>query len=213
MLDTGLAELALPLSDDVRERLVTLVELLAKWNRAYNLTAIRAPRDMLVKHVLDSLAVTGHVQGERVLDVGTGGGFPGLPLALAWPDRAFTLLDAAAKKIRFVARAAETLGLANVRAVHERIEAHDAGPGYTTVTCRAFSDLASIVRLAGPAVAPRGRILALKGRALSPGELQAAGSGWTALQQPVVVPLLTGERHVVTVTRAADPVPSGRSDA
>ena len=116
-LAEGLAALSLDLSDHVQHQLIDFLHLLVKWNRAYNLTAVRQPEQMVARHLLDSLVIGPYIQGPRILDVGTGAGLPGIPLALAYPDYQFTLLDSSGKKIRFVTQAVAELGLVNVDVV------------------------------------------------------------------------------------------------
>jgi 16S rRNA (guanine527-N7)-methyltransferase len=199
-LDAGLAALALQPSASQRTQLLALVPLLVKWSRAYNLTAVRAPADMVTRHLLDSLAAAPFVRGERVLDVGTGAGFPGLPLAIVQPDRAFVLLDSHAKKLRFVDHAVDALGLGNVRSVHARVERYSDEAGFDTVICRAFSSLADFVQGAGHLLAPGGVLLALKGR-LPDDELAALPAGWRAQAEPLEVPGLHEARHAIEITK------------
>ncbi|MCS6948546.1 MAG: 16S rRNA (guanine(527)-N(7))-methyltransferase RsmG, partial [Steroidobacteraceae bacterium] len=135
------AEIGLPLTPAQSVQLLALLDALEKWNRAYNLTAIAGRAAWLTHHVLDSLAVHGAVRGPRVADVGTGAGFPGLPLAIVQPAFQFTLIDANSKKIRFVEHAVHTLGLRNVAAQHARVETLHAAPPYDTVLARAFAPL------------------------------------------------------------------------
>jgi 16S rRNA (guanine527-N7)-methyltransferase len=178
------ATLEVPLSQEDAGRLLALLEELARWNRTYNLTAITDPQAMLTHHLLDSLAVHRHLQSEegtgvqaRVADVGTGAGFPGLPLAMVNPRMRFTLIDSSGKKIRFVAHAAHLLGLANVEALHARVEQLAPEAPFSTVVARAFAPLpqllARVARVCGPAT----RVLAMKGRPAEE-ELAAVPSDW-----------------------------------
>ena len=185
------------------ERLLTELE---RWNRKINLTAIRNPADMVAGHILDSLSVADYVKGPRVLDVGTGAGFPGLPLAIALPDFEFTLLDANSRKISFVRHAAGVLGLGNVTAVDARAEDYAPDEGFDTVTARALATVPEILGLAGRHVREEGVLLALKGR--NPAaelEPQNALSGWDYEVTDVTVPgLETHARHVVCLRRRVD---------
>ena len=122
LLQQGLREMGLNLAAPVQKKLLNFLKLLEKWNRAYNLTAIRDPEQMVPRHLLDSLTVLPYLQGSRVLDIGTGAGLPGIPLALARPDLEFTLLDSNAKKTRFATQALHELGLKNVVVQQERVE-------------------------------------------------------------------------------------------
>jgi 16S rRNA (guanine527-N7)-methyltransferase len=186
------------------ERLARLLLLLEKWSRAYNLTAIRDPRMMVVEHVLDALAIRPSLEGERIADVGTGAGLPGLILAVAEPSRHFTLLDASAKKLRFVRQAIAELGLRNVDVVHARVEDYAPDPGFDTVVCRAFAPLPRFVESSGHLISGDGKLLAQKG--LSPDdELAALPPGWAAAVEPLTVPDLAKTRHVVSVRRTEKP--------
>lgn len=180
--------------------LLTLLDELVRWNKAYNLTSITTPEEMVTHHLLDSLSVHRFLSGERIADVGTGGGFPGLPLAIANPARRFTLIDTVAKKIRFVAHAARTLGLANVEAQHARVETLDVAP-YDVVVARAFAPLPELLRLVAPLCGPDTRVLAMKGR--SPDEeIRGVSAEWhVAGATSVAVPRLREERHVVEIVR------------
>ncbi len=199
-LEAGVAELGLTIDSDVAGRLLELIRLLAKWNRAYNLTAITEPRDMLHKHVLDSLSLQPFLHGQRILDVGTGGGFPGLPLALLNPDREFVLLDSHAKKLRFIEQAAADLGLANVTTVHSRVEQYAPDQRFSSITSRAFASLEKIISWTEHLLEPGGHILAMKGH-LAPEELECAGDGWQIEVNAVVVPFIDGARHIVVIRR------------
>lgn len=202
-LEAGARELGVSLAPGAADALLALLDLLARWNRAYNLTAVDTPAEALTKHVLDSLAALRAVSGTRVLDVGTGAGFPGLPLAIVAPERQFTLLDSHRKKLRFVDQAAATLGLANVTTVHARAEDYAPERGFDTVTCRAFAPLSRFVAWAGHLVAPGGRLLALKGP-IGGDELAGVPEGWQTVCEPVVVPFLDGRRTLVVMTRDED---------
>lgn len=175
-LDQGLVASDLDLPAASRDRLIALLHLLTQWNKAYNLTALRSPAQQVAGHLLDSLAVLAHVPPGRLLDVGTGAGFPGLPLAIARPDMAHVLLDSNLKKTRFVQHAALTLGLRNVEVVRQRAEQYQPQQAFPVVVARAFAPLPRLLRLIGHLCAPGGRLLALKGPAASAelSDLQAA---------------------------------------
>ena len=205
LLDDGLAQLALPVSTAAASKLQAFIALLEKWNQAYNLTAVREPTQMVSRHVLDSLAVLPHVQGPRVLDIGTGPGLPGIPLALAKPEWHFTLLDANAKKTRFVTQAVAELKLQNVEVVQARVEKFAPTQRWDTVVTRAFGSLAEIVAAAGHLVAPHGRVVAMKG-VYPEEELAALPTGFQLKAvEALKVPQLEAARHVVIVapTKAA----------
>jgi len=199
VLDDGLARLGLPLAPDRVEALLRYLELLGKWSRTYNLTAVRHPATMVVRHLLDSLAVSGYVSGGRLLDVGTGPGLPGMVLAIARPALHCVLLDANGKKTRFCIQAAAVLGLSNVEVVQARIETYRSRQRFSSVTARAFGTVRELVDLTAPLCAPDGRVLAMKGA------YPAAEIGEVARVQecakviPLFVPGLDAERHLVVV--------------
>ena len=170
-------QLGVALDADMAEQLLRLLDELGQWNRAYNLTAIEDREAMVVTHLLDSLAAHADLAGERIADVGTGAGFPGLPLAIANPQRQFTLIDATAKKVRFVAHAARTLGLKNVQAVQARAEAMHPEQPFDTILARAVGSLAELAQLAQPLARPGTRLLAYKGRRPD-AELASLPAGW-----------------------------------
>jgi 16S rRNA (guanine527-N7)-methyltransferase len=199
-LSAGLATLNLAGADRER-KLLELVNLLAEWNARFNLTAITEPLAVVRKHVLDSLTVQPWVHGPRVLDLGTGAGFPGLPLAIVNPTLEFVLLDSTAKKLAFVREAARALALENVAAVHARAERY-SGPRAATVIARAVGDLSRLCGWSERLLAPGGSLVAMKGR-YPARELKAIPKGWLAvLVQKVAVPELADARHVVVLERA-----------
>ena len=160
----GLASLNLALPQQTQEKLLHYVTLVQKWNKVYNLTAVRDADQMLTHHLLDSLAVVPHVAAVKtILDVGSGAGLPGLPLALALPDARVTLLDSNQKKAAFLNQAVIELHLANVNVVCERVEKYQPRQRFDLVISRAFSALREFVVLAGSLVAPGGTLLAMKG--------------------------------------------------
>lgn len=186
---------------DVPARLATLLTELERWNRRMNLTAIRAPCDMITGHLLDSLVALPFIEGGRILDIGTGAGFPGLPLAVALPERSFTLLDSNARKIRFVEHAARQAGLSNVLAVHGRAEAYAPAERFTTVIARAVAPLSTLIEIAGHHVGEDGVFVALKGRRPAH-ELHDLPGTWQYMIEPLSVPgLEAGARHAVILRR------------
>jgi len=192
-------QLGVALDADMAERLLRLLDELRLWNRAYNLTAIEEREAMVVTHLLDSLAAHVDLAGERIADVGTGAGFPGLPLAITNPQRQFTLIDATAKKVRFVAHAARTLGLANAQAVQARAEAMHPEQPFDTILARAVGSLAELAQLAQPLARPGTRLLAYKGRRPD-AELASLPAGWQlAGVRAVQIPGLDAERCLVTL--------------
>lgn len=198
-LAAGLAKLGLALDAQAQKRLLAYLALLAKWNKVYNLTAVRETQKMLTQHVLDSLAVLPFIEGSTLLDVGSGAGLPGIPLALARPDLQVTLLDSNHKKTTFLRQACIELGLSNVSVVCERVEAWQPPQRFDTVISRAFSDLPEFVRLAGRLCRPGGTLLGMKG--LHPYDELAQLPPQVVLQQVVAldVPGLAAQRHLVVI--------------
>jgi len=189
-----------PLSLVDRQRLLAFVRLLVKWNAAYNLTAVRDPQEMITRHLLDSLVLLPYVQGPRVLDIGTGPGLPGIPLAIARPDCSFTLLDANAKKTRFVTQAVGELGLKNVEVVQARVENYRPEQKFDTLVARAFSSIAGMLTNARHLCAPGGRFLAMKG-VYPEGELAAIPSDFAVSEVVALkVPGLDAARHLAIIT-------------
>lgn len=201
VLARGVEALKLSLSGEQQADLLAFIVLIQKWNRVYNLTAITGLREMVVRHLLDSLAMAPHLHGPRVLDVGTGAGLPGIPLAIARSDLDFALLDRTAKKTRFVTQAVAELRLTNVRVVTRRVEQYHPVELYDTVISRAFSSLTEFALTAGPLLAPHGLLLAMKGRYPAE-ELAALPPGYCAEKAVRIdVPGLDEERHAVYLRR------------
>ncbi len=199
-LARGCTQMQLQLPEAAEQVLLEFLTLLAKWNATYNLTAIRTPTDMVSKHLLDSLSVLPFLQGRRIVDVGSGAGLPGLPLALACPDREFVLLDSNAKKTRFITHAAATLGLRNVQVVQKRAEDYRPEELFATVISRAFASLRDFVRRSGHLGAPHARFLAMKGR-LPEAELKSMPAGYAAEVHALRVPGLDAQRCVVEINK------------
>jgi len=195
-LDKGLRELGMALPPGARDSLLDYVKLLAKWNRVYNLTSVRKPQDMITRHVLDSLVVLPHIEGPRVLDIGTGAGLPGMVLAIARPEWSLVLLDSSNKKLRFVRQAVAELGLENVEVAHSRIEDYRAEP-FDAVVSRAFSSLQDMLAQGSRLCRPEGRLFAMKG--VFPVAEMDALEHPEAVEDtlPLQVPGLDAARHLV----------------
>lgn len=163
-LERGLVELGIDLTPEARKRLLTYLLLLEKWNRVYNLTAIRDPLQMVSSHLLDSLAVAPHIPDGSLLDVGAGAGLPGIPLAIARPALTVTLIDASEKKAAFMRQAATELGLRNVEIVHGRVETWTPPQRFAAIVSRAFASLADFANAVRHLLAPNGALYAMKGR-------------------------------------------------
>lgn len=200
-LGDALHALELPLPDAARAKLLEYLALIDKWNRVYNLTAVREREKMLAHHVLDSLAVAPHLAGITFLDVGSGAGLPGIPLAIARPQIEVTVLDANHKKAAFLTQAVIELGLDNVAVVNARAETWDAPRRHDVVISRAFSDLAEFVGLAGAHCAEGGTLAAMKG--VHPYEelAQLPPPYRVSAVIPLSVPGLDAERHLVLIQR------------
>jgi 16S rRNA (guanine527-N7)-methyltransferase len=198
-LAAGAKEIGFELGEGGAESLLRLVDELELANAQFNLTAIRDRPGMLSKHVLDSLSLQPYLRGERVADVGTGAGFPGLPLAIANPRRRFTLIEATGKKARFVEQTAARLGVTNALVVHSRAESYRPYELFDTVVARALSSLADFVAYAGHLCAPGGRLLAMKGKRPDE-EISALPRSFRALAvHRLKVPGLSDERHLVEI--------------
>lgn len=195
VLQEGLAALSLPA--DLAVSLLAYLTLLAKWNKAYNLTSVRDPQEMVSRHLLDSLSVMPFLHGSRILDVGTGPGLPGIPLALAAPQKTFTLLDSLGKKTRFIQQVINSIELANVTVVQSRIEDFQPAQGFSTVISRAFTSLHEMASLSRHCLEPGGYMLAMKGQ-YPQAELDELGSDIEILSiERLEVPGLSAERHLV----------------
>jgi 16S rRNA (guanine527-N7)-methyltransferase len=202
-LEEGAAQLGVPLDARQLDVLWRFGHLLRERNAHMNLTSIVSPEGILTLHMLDSLSVAAHLGDARtVVDVGTGGGFPGVPLAVACPERSFTLIDGTQKKIRFVAESLEQLGIRNAMALAARAEGLAKDQQFDAVVARAVATLAELVHNAGGLVGPGGRLLAMKGR-LPEEEMRALPRGWHAEVVKLRVPGLDAERHLVSLTRVS----------
>jgi len=200
-LAQGIESLGLKIDAPVQQDLLHYLELLRKWNKVYNLTAIRDAEQMLSHHLLDSLSIVPYVRGPRVLDMGCGAGLPGIPLAMARPDLQVVMMDANAKKTRFVQQAITELKLDNAEAVHARAEDYTAPGGFDTVTSRAFSSLEDFLGLAAPYLQKGGQLLAMKGRYPTQ-ELELSFNQFRLIAvHQLEVPFLDSERHLVEMER------------
>jgi 16S rRNA (guanine527-N7)-methyltransferase len=200
LLVSGAADLGLKLDAPQSERLLRLVDELERGNAQFNLTAIRDRSGMLLKHVLDSLSLQPYLKGRRLADVGTGAGFPGLPLAVVNPARRFALIEATGKKARFAAQAALAIGCDNVEVVHARAETYRPFELFDVVVARALSSLADFVAYAGHLCAPDGRLLAMKGKRPDE-EISALPKSFRVIAvHRLKLPGLDAERHLVELS-------------
>lgn len=196
-LSLGMAQLGVEASADAMSRLMAFADELQKWNKVHNLTRVAPGESTISHHLLDSLAVAPFVEGRDIIDVGSGGGFPGMPLAIVMPDRDFTLLDSAGKKTRFLEHVRITLGLQNVRVVQARAESFEGS--FDVITCRALASLAEIARMTAHLLAPGGKVLALKGTLQD----EAGPVAPLAIERtaPFVVPGIDQPRNLVIMKR------------
>jgi len=195
ILVSGLQSLNLSQAEDKIEQLLSFIKLIEKWNKAYNLTAIRNREDMVRLHVLDSLAIVPFIEGKRVIDIGTGAGLPGIPLAICLPEIEFVLLDSNAKKTRFVQQAILELKLKNVSVCHNRVEQYHPEKRFDTVITRAFAGLSDIVELTAHLLNKDGVLLAMKGQIPDVSKLESAKTELI----PVNVPGISAERCLVKI--------------
>jgi 16S rRNA (guanine527-N7)-methyltransferase len=197
LLESGLNTLNLPHNTEQIEQLLAFIKLIAKWNKAYNLTAVRNNEDMARLHILDSLAILPHIEGKRVIDIGTGAGLPGIPLAIFLPDVEFVLLDSNAKKTRFVQQVILELKLKNVSVIHSRVEQYRPELGFDTITTRAFANLPDMVKMTAHLLSPNGVLLAMKGQ-IPEAELAELNTNSTLIK--INVPDVEAERCLVRIS-------------
>ena len=194
-----LDQAGISLTDHQKNQLVGYVDMLHKWNKAYNLTSVRDPNEMLVRHILDSIVVAPHLQGERFIDVGTGPGLPGIPLSIVRPECQFTLLDSLGKRVRFLRQVQHELKLENIHPVQSRVEEFPAEPPFDGVISRAFASLNDMISWCKHLPAQNGRFYALKG-ILPEDDIAQLSEGVTVESAiKLRVPQLEGERHLVIV--------------
>ena len=198
-LENLLAQAKIQLTDLQKDQLIQLVQLLHKWNKAYNLTSVRDPQEMLVKHILDSLVVSSYLQGDRFIDVGTGPGLPGLPLAIINPSKQFVLLDSLGKRISFIRNAIRELGLTNVIPILSRVEEYQPEDKFDGVLSRAFASLKDMTDWCHHLPKENGYFYALKG-IYQEDEINELNEKYT-IQEVIKlhVPELIGERHLIVL--------------
>ncbi|MDM7859333.1 16S rRNA (guanine(527)-N(7))-methyltransferase RsmG [Alteromonas sp. ASW11-36] len=200
-LASGVAQLGLDLSNTQMNQLVAYVELMVKWNKAYNLTSVRDPNEMLNKHILDSLAVVPFIENKNYIDVGTGPGLPGIPLAIACPNAQFTCLDSLGKRVRFMKQVVFELGLSNVIPVQSRVEEHQISDHYDGVLSRAFASLQDMLQWCQHLINSSGEFLALKGQ-YPQDELTALPDNINLVStHKLDIPFMVGERHLIRLKK------------
>ncbi|GGI89176.1 ribosomal RNA small subunit methyltransferase G [Shewanella hanedai] len=202
-LDEYLSEMNLSATAEQKKQLIGFVEMLDKWNKAYNLTSIRDPQQMLIRHIMDSLAVSEHLVGERFIDVGTGPGLPGIPLAIMNPDRSFVLLDSLGKRIRFQKQVQHELGIKNISSVESRVEAYQPEVKFDGVLSRAFASIEDMLHWCHHLPADNGCYYALKGQ-LAEDEMANMPEGFEVTDIfELKVPRLDEQRHLLRVVKKA----------
>ena len=193
----GIRPMGLAVADTEVERLAAFVGLLERWNKVYNLTAVRRPEDMVRLHILDSLSILSWLRGPRIVDVGSGAGLPGIPLAIVRPEIAFSLLDSSGKRTRFMRQAVADLHLNNVNVIRSRVEEYRPGVAFDSVLSRAFGSLTAMLTQAGGLCAPSGRLLAMKGK-YPDNELRNLPKDYKVVEViPLPIPALEAERHLI----------------
>lgn len=201
LLDKGLAALAINPSDHQCAAWMAYVALLVKWNKAYNLTAVRDPHEMIQRHILDSLSIAGHIEGNQLLDVGAGAGIPSIPLAILWPERQFTALDSNGKKTRFMTQVKHELDLDNFIAVQTRVEDYRHTPLFDGIMSRAYASLADFVNSSQHLLAPEGAFWAMKA-VIDANELSEVPKPYkVSACLPLYVPGCEAERHLIAIRR------------
>ncbi len=201
-LEVYLAEINLPATAEQKKQLLDFVGMLNKWNKAYNLTSVRDPEAMLIRHIMDSLVVSPHLEGERFIDVGTGPGLPGIPLAIMNPDKSFVLLDSLGKRIRFQKQVAFELDIKNISSVESRVEAFQPEQKFDGVLSRAFASIHDMLTWCHHLPADNGQFYALKGQ-LTEDEMQQIPAGFKVSDIiELKVPKLDEQRHLLKIIKA-----------
>lgn len=196
-----LAKTELTITAKQQQQLLAYVELLHKWNGAYNLTSVREPKAMIGRHLLDSLVVAPYLNGNQVIDVGTGPGLPGVPLAIYYPDKHFVLLDSLGKRIRFLNQVKRQLNLTNIEPVQCRVEDHQVAQGYDAVISRAFANMTDMVQWCQHLPSPTGRFLAMKGAAVQEEIAALPDFVRVTAVHALQVPEQNAERHLVELEK------------
>jgi len=200
-LQRSIAATELNVTQEQAEKLVAYVQMMHKWNKAYNLTSVRDPKDMLVKHILDSIIIAPLLEGKHYIDVGTGPGLPGIPLSIMLPNTHFVLLDSLGKRVRFMKQVAYELNLANIEPVQSRVEAYKSQTKLDGVLSRAFASLKDMLHWCQHLVDSDGKFLALKGQ-YPDEELTQLPAGFKLTQSiELHVPELEGERHLIIINK------------
>lgn len=194
-------QISLPVSSTQQQQLLQFLQLLYKWNKAYNLTSVRDPMDMLYVHILDSIAVAPHLEKQRYIDVGTGPGLPGIPLAIMFPEKSFVLLDSLGKRIRFIKQVAYELAITNIEPVQSRVEEFEPDEKFDGVLSRAFASINDMLQGCQHLTQESGGFLALKGQ-YPDTELNTLNPAFKVISSDKIdVPGLDAERHLIKLTK------------
>ena len=200
-LTNASCKIGITVSEEQSELLIQYLELLIKWNKAYNLTAIRDPEEMFIKHIIDSLSIAPFIQGESILDVGTGPGLPGIPMAIMFPSKRFSLLDSNGKKTRFLVQAKLSLALLNVEVFNVRVENLPNERLFDQIMSRAFTALDNMVFLCKHLLSPNGQFLAMKGL-IPENEITMVDTDYDITSiTPLIVPGCMDQRHLITIRK------------
>ncbi|GAA0860255.1 16S rRNA (guanine(527)-N(7))-methyltransferase RsmG [Aliiglaciecola litoralis] len=195
--------LALEITEDQRQKLVDFVLMINKWNKAYNLTSVRDPQDMLVKHIVDSIVVAPFLTKQRYIDVGTGPGLPGIPLSIMHPDKHFVLLDSLGKRVRFMKQAKFELGLDNIEPVQSRVEQYQPDVPLDIVLSRAFASIKDMLHWCQHLVDSQGEFFALKGQ-FPEQEIALLPDGFEMIESiELAIPMLEGDRHLIKIRKVS----------
>jgi len=200
ILQEGVGRMKLQITPPVQSRLLAYVSLLVKWNQVFNLTAIHDPQQMVIRHLLDSLSLVPYIRGPRLVDVGSGAGLPGIPLALVFPEHEVVLLDSQAKKIRFITQVVADLGIPNILIAHTRVEDYHPQQMFDTVISRAFATLMEFAGATQHLCRGGGYMLAMKGK-FPQNELDEIHKTGRKIDViPVQVPGLDAQRHIIKMS-------------
>jgi 16S rRNA (guanine527-N7)-methyltransferase len=199
ILNEGITTLGFKISSETQNNFFAFIELLQKWNKVINLTAITETEEIVVKHILDSLAIAPYLKGKSILDFGTGAGLPGIPLALVFPQYNFTLLDSNNKKISFLNQVVLNLKLGNVKVILSKVEQFNFASGFDTIIARAVGSLRDIIILTRHLLSPKGQLLVMKGK-YPENELDEISNLAKIKIHQLKVPYLNAERHLVCIT-------------
>ena len=200
-LSKYLQQASLSITEQQQQQLLGLVAMLNKWNKAYNLTSVRSPEQMLIRHIMDSIVVSPHLEGERFIDVGTGPGLPGLPLAIINPDKQFVLLDSLGKRIRFQKQVQFELGIHNVTSIESRVENYTVDKGFDGVLSRAFASIKDMLDWCHHLPKENGVFYALKGQLIDD-EMQQIPQDFNVIETVELnVPQLDEQRHLLKLIK------------